>query len=130
MTRLYYNQQKIYLTCQIVDFKIPADQRVKLKECEKRDMYLDLAREWKKKLWNIKVTIISIVIGALGTVTKGLVQGLEDLEITAALLRSAKILSRVLETCCYSNLTEKATADVKNFQGEKKNTLSRTAHLL
>ena len=28
----------------------------------------------------MKVTIIPIVIGALGTVTKGLVQGLEDLE--------------------------------------------------
>ena len=30
----------------------------------------------------MKVTIIQIVIGALGTVTKGLVQGLEELEIT------------------------------------------------
>ncbi len=30
----------------------------------------------------MKVTIIPIVISALGTVTKGLVQGLEDLEIT------------------------------------------------
>ena len=53
----------------------------------------------------MKVTIISIVIGAFGTVTKGLVQGLEDLEImgrvetiqTTALLRSARIL-RVLDT--------------------------------
>ena len=35
-----------------------------------------------KKLWNMKVTIVPIVIGALGTVTKGLVQRLEDLEIT------------------------------------------------
>ena len=32
-------------------------------------------------MWNMKVTILPIVIGALGTVTKGLVQGLEDLEI-------------------------------------------------
>ena len=30
----------------------------------------------------MKVTIISIVIGALGAVTKGLVQGQEDMEIT------------------------------------------------
>ena len=52
------------------------------------------------------MTIIPIVISALGTVTKGLVQGLEDLEIigwvetiqTTALLRSARILRRVLET--------------------------------
>ena len=30
----------------------------------------------------MKVTIIPIVIGALGTVTKGLLKGLEDLVIT------------------------------------------------
>ena len=42
---------------------------IKLKECEMRDKYLDLARELKK-LWNMKVKIIPIVIGAFGTVTK------------------------------------------------------------
>ena len=47
---------------------------MKLKEHEKRDKYLDLARELKK-LWNMKVSIIPIVIGALGTVTKELVHG-------------------------------------------------------
>ena len=57
-----------------------ADYRVKLKESEKRDKYLDLARELKKTV-NMKVTVIPIVSGALGTVTKGFVQGLEDLEI-------------------------------------------------
>ena len=50
---------------------VPADHRIKLKECEKRDKYLNLARELKK-LWNMKVTIIPIVIGAFGTETKGL----------------------------------------------------------
>ena len=32
-------------------------------------------------MWNMKVTVVLIVIGAFGTVTKGLIQGLEDLEI-------------------------------------------------
>ena len=54
--------------------------RIKLKECEKKDKYLDLARELKK-LWNMQVTIIPIVIGAFETVTKGLLKGLEDLEV-------------------------------------------------
>ena len=49
---------------------------IKLKECEKWDKYHNLARELKK-LWNMKVTIIPIVFGAFGTVTKGL----EDLEV-------------------------------------------------
>ena len=92
-------------TSRIVDLPVPADHRVKLKECEKRDKYPDLARELKK-LWNMKVTIMPIGIVALGTVTKGFVQELEDLEITwrvetvgtTALLRSARILWWVLET--------------------------------
>ena len=67
-------------TCKIVNFSIPADHRIKLKESEKKDKYLDLARELKK-LWNMKVTIIPIVNSAFGTVTKGLLKGLEDLEV-------------------------------------------------
>ena len=98
------NQQK-RRTCRIVDFAIPADYRVNLKENEKTDKYLDLARELKK-LWNMKVMVVSIVIGALGRVTKGLVQGLEDVEIrgrvetiqTSTLLWLARIQRRVLET--------------------------------
>ena len=89
----------------IVDFAVPADHRINLKECEKKDKYLDLARELKK-LWNMKVTIVPIVIGGFGAITKGLLKGLEDLEIggrvetiqMTALLRMARILRRVLET--------------------------------
>ena len=32
----------------MVDFTVPADQRIKLKKCEKKDNYIDLARELKK----------------------------------------------------------------------------------
>ena len=57
-----------------------------------------------KKVWNMKMTIISIVIGAFGTVTKGFLKGLEDLEFsrgletiqTTALLGMARIRRRVL----------------------------------
>ena len=34
-----------------------------------------------KKLWDMKLTIVAIVIGALGTITKGLLKGQEDLEV-------------------------------------------------
>ena len=64
--------------CKIVDFAVPADHRIKLKECEK-DKYLNFARELKK-LWNMKLTVIPIVTGAFATVTKGLLKGLGDLE--------------------------------------------------
>ena len=33
--------------CKIFDFAVPADHRINLKECEKKDKYLDLARELK-----------------------------------------------------------------------------------
>ena len=66
--------------CKIVDFAVPTDHRINLKECEKKDKYLNLARELKKLL-NMKVTIVLIVIGAFGTITKGLLKGLEDLEV-------------------------------------------------
>ena len=54
----------------------------------------------------MKVTIIPIVIGGFGTVTKGLLKGLEDLEVggqvetfrTTTLLTMARILSKALET--------------------------------
>ena len=54
----------------------------------------------------MNVTIIPIVIVAFGTVTNGLLNGLEDLEVggrvetiqTTALLKTARILKKVLET--------------------------------
>ena len=71
---------------------------MKLKENEKKDKYLDLARELKK-LWNMKVTIISIVIDAFCTVTKDLeITGWVETVQTTSLLRSARILRRILET--------------------------------
>ena len=78
---------------------------INLKESEKKDKYLDLARELKK-LGNMKVTIVLTVIGAFGTITKGLLKGLKDLEVGGrvetirmrALLRTARIPRRVLKT--------------------------------
>ena len=75
----------------------------------------------------MKVTTVPIVISAFGTITKGLLKGLQGLEVggrvetfqMTALLRTARILRRVLKTwgdCCHSNSGEKpsANADVKN----------------
>ena len=74
----------------------------------------------------MKVTIIPIVIGGFGTVTKGLLKGLEDL---AAEWRPSKQQHywkrpeyweeswRLEETCYHSISCERpsANADVKNF---------------
>ena len=79
----------------------------------------------------MKVTVIPIVIGSLGTILKGSMKRLEDLEIrrqvetiqTIALQRSATILRRIQETWrnLLSNSNEKlsANSDVKNSQWSK-----------
>ena len=43
---------KKMIISKIVSFGVPVDLRIKLKENEKKDKYLDLARELKS-LWNI-----------------------------------------------------------------------------
>ena len=91
-------------TCQIVDFAIPADHRVEMKGREKREKYQELARELQI-LWNKRVTVIPIVIGALGTVPKSLKNRLDQIGIrtkietmqATALLNTARILRNVLE---------------------------------
>ena len=56
--------------CHLEYFAIPEDYRVKMKENKKIEELLDFVRELRK-LWN-KMTVISVVVGALGTVPKGL----------------------------------------------------------
>ena len=98
-TRPNDNQQQKKITCKIVDLAVPADHRIKLKECKKKDKYLDLARELKKT-WNMQVTIIPIVIGAFGTLTKGLLKGLEAVKVGGRVetIQTTTSLGRVQET--------------------------------
>ena len=63
-----------------MDFAFQGDHRVKIKESIKKNKYLDLARELRK-LWNMMVTVIPIVIDALGAVSNGLKKSLEEFEI-------------------------------------------------
>ena len=50
-------------------FAFPADPRVKINKSEKRNKYLDLARELGK-LWTMRVTVILMVVGVLEMVKK------------------------------------------------------------
>ena len=53
-------------SCYLVDFAFSVNHRVKIKESEKINKFLDLARE--EKQWNMKVTVIPIIVYALGIV--------------------------------------------------------------
>ena len=46
MTRPYNNQKQKKRTWKIVDFAVPVDHRIKLKENEKKDKYLEFAMEF------------------------------------------------------------------------------------
>ena len=74
----------------------------------------------KKRLWNMWVTAILIVVNALGTVLKGLEKELEirgriETIQTTAELKSTR-LGRVLETCCHPDSKERPRTNA----GEKK----------
>ena len=101
-----------------MDFAVAANHRVILKENEKKYKHIDLARELKK-LWNIKVTFIPIVIGALCAVTEELIRKLEDLEAGGRVRPEYREKSeRLEEICCHSNFSEGpwVNADVKTLQ--------------
>ena len=86
----------------IVDIAIPGDLRVREKEIEKREKYQDLAIEIRR-LWKTSVKVVSIVVGALGTIgnarsdleTLGIKDGTDMIQ-TAVLLGSAHILRKTL----------------------------------
>ena len=100
-------------TNRIVDFTVPADHQVNIKENEKRDKYMGLARELKM-FWNMKVRMTPIIIGAHGTVLKVLVNGLEKLEIEgcAETINSVRILKRVLEICRRSGFSKRLSTNI------------------
>ena len=89
----------------IIDIAVPADAIVGEKEREKEEKYQDLKREIGR-LWKLKmVEVVPVVIGALGSVTKGFDRWIEKLGIPfnvgviqkTALLGTARILRKVLE---------------------------------
>ena len=90
--------------CQIIDFAIPYDTRVDDKEVEKIQKYLDVVKE-VKKMWNMKVTVVPLVVGALGTHAKVLEKRLKNIGIETkitelqktVLIHTCRILRKVFE---------------------------------
>jgi len=63
-------------TCPLIDVAMPADRNVVQKEAEKKLIYKSLCTEIQR-MWNLKCTIIPIIIGATGIVTRSLRKNLE-----------------------------------------------------
>ena len=63
-----------------MDFAIPMDYHIRVKEEEKIDKYMDLAAEVRRQ-FRVKAVIVPIVLGALQTVPAKLSESLKKLEI-------------------------------------------------
>ena len=79
MPNMIFIDKKHY-ECLINNFAIPYDTRVDDKEVEQIEKYSDLARELKK-VWNRKVILVPLVVGALGTPVKKLEKRLKTIGI-------------------------------------------------
>ena len=58
-------------TCMLIDMAVPSDRNTSVKVAEKLSKYKDLEIEITK-IWGMKTKIVSVVIGALGVVKKGM----------------------------------------------------------
>ena len=63
-------------TCALIDVAIPADRNAVQKEAEKKLKYKSLCIEMQR-MWNLKCTIVPVIIGATGMVTRSLKKNLE-----------------------------------------------------
>ena len=72
--------QKDKNLCIIIDFACPYNGRVNTKELVKIKHCLDLARELTT-IWNIKIKVIPLAIGALGTTPIKLTNSLKEIGI-------------------------------------------------
>jgi hypothetical protein len=96
-----HKKQKI---CTLIDVAISADINFVQKEAEKKLKYKSLCIEIKR-MWNLKCTVIPVIIGATGIVTRSLRKHLEavpgkhsiDLLQKTAVLGTAHIMQKVLQ---------------------------------
>jgi len=90
-------------TCTLIDVAIPADRNVAQKEAEKLK-YKSLCTELQR-MWNLKCTIVPVIIGATGIVTRSLRKNLEavpgkhsiDSLQKTAIIGTSHIIRKVLQ---------------------------------
>jgi len=91
-------------TCTLIDVAIPADRNVVQKEAEKKLKHKSLCMEIQR-MWNLKCTIIPVIIGDSGIVTRNLTRNLEtvpgkhtiDSLQKTAVLGTSHIIRKVLQ---------------------------------
>ena len=84
-------------TCKIIDFAVPGDSMVEVKEREKMtEKYQDLRRELQT-IWNVRVKIILLVLDFLGAIPKQFGNRLKEIGVTAEIGQVQKTeMARIL----------------------------------
>ena len=83
-------QEKDSERCLIIDVAIPSDYNIQKKATEKMSKYVYLYIECQR-MWNKKVEVMPIIIGATGIVEKGIQSYLQRIPGKHNLLQSAKV---------------------------------------
>ena len=55
---------------------IPSGRNIALKETEKKSKYKDVELEIQR-MWHMKTEVIPVVVGALGTINKGMIENIK-----------------------------------------------------
>ncbi|XP_076740510.1 uncharacterized protein LOC143418686 [Maylandia zebra] len=76
-------------TAVVIDVAVPNDSNIRKKEHEKLEKYQGL-REELERMWRVKVTVVPVVIGALGAVTPKLGEWLQQIPGITSLSRRAQ----------------------------------------
>ena len=77
-------------TCKLIDMSIPSDRNIALKEMEKKSKYKDPELEIQR-MWQMKSEVIPVVVGALGTIKKGMVENIKRVSARATATETQKI---------------------------------------
>ena len=96
------NGTALPLPCLLTDIAIPVDSKINTTETEKLSNKKNLEIE-DSRMWKVRTDIVPVMIGALGTINKGLDQNLQLLpgnpsvmELQITLMSPAHIIHKVL----------------------------------
>ena len=77
-------------TCKLIDMTVPSDRNIALKETEKKSKYKDLELEIQR-MWQMKTEVIPVVVGALDTVKKDMVENIKKVSEKASVTETQNI---------------------------------------
>ena len=89
-----FNKYSVNSSRKLIDMSIPTDRIIALKEIIKNNnnnKHIDLELEIQR-MWQMKTEVIPVVVGALGTIKKGMVENIKRVSERATVTETQKII--------------------------------------